>query len=87
MTYTMRLTSRARKQYRRLDKTDQQRINQALDKLAVNPRPAGVKALVGVAGALRIRVGDLRIAYEIHDQKLVILVFYLAHRGDDYRSL
>ncbi|MCA1708890.1 MAG: type II toxin-antitoxin system RelE/ParE family toxin, partial [Actinobacteria bacterium] len=39
-------------------------------------------------GALRIRVGkDYRVVYEIHDEKLLVLVVAIAHRKDVYRAL
>jgi len=33
----------------------------------------------------RIRVGDYRVLYQIHDADLVVLVVRIAHRRDVYR--
>ena len=33
----------------------------------------------------RIRVGDFRIVYEIHDSKLLVLVVRIEHRSSVYR--
>ncbi|MFP7366595.1 type II toxin-antitoxin system RelE/ParE family toxin [Corynebacterium callunae] len=52
----------------------------AIETLASNPRPAGAKMLQGGAGELRIRVGAFRVIYEIHDEKLIVLVLHLGHR-------
>ena len=53
--------------------------------LGNDPRPPGVKALVGEAGLWRIRVGDYRVVYEINDTELIVLVVRIAHRSDVYR--
>lgn len=60
------------------------RILARLAELETNPRPADVKKLKG-REAWRIRVGDYRIIYEIHDRELQVLVITVGHRGDVYR--
>ena len=61
------------------------RIGQAIDALAMNPRPPGGVKLTGEENAWRIRVGDYRVLYEIHDARLVILVIRIANRREAYR--
>lgn len=62
----------------------QKRLDKRLLALQDNPRPPGVKALTGEPGVLRLRVGDYRVLYEVHDAVLIVLVLVLkvAHRGD-----
>ena len=52
--------------------------------ISLNPRPIGVKKLVGRDG-FRIRVGNYRIIYEIQDHICYILVLEIGHRKDIYR--
>jgi len=52
--------------------------------LESNPRPPDVKKLKGRA-AWRVRVGDYRIIYEIHDRELVVIVVTIGHRREVYR--
>jgi mRNA interferase RelE/StbE len=40
---------------------------------------------VGGAGEWRVRTGDYRIIYEIHDGELLVLVVAIGHRRDIYR--
>jgi mRNA interferase RelE/StbE len=60
------------------------RIVQRLRSLELNPRPSDVKKLRGREG-WRIRVGDYRVIYSIHDEELLILVVTLGHRREVYR--
>lgn len=63
------------------------RIGRALDGLAQQPRPAGAQLLSGSTGPTwRIRVGDYRVLYEIHDDELVVLVVAAGHRREIYRG-
>lgn len=68
-----------------LKRLSQDRIIAAIRSLAEEPRPSGVKKLTG-REAWRIRVGNYRIIYEIHDQALIVLVVSIGHRQDVYRS-
>lgn len=52
--------------------------------LESNPRSPDVKKLKG-RNAWRIRVGDYRVIYEIHDRELHILVITVGHRREVYR--
>jgi mRNA interferase RelE/StbE len=69
-----------------LSKPDQKRIQAKIDALAEEPRPRGVKKLKGPEGFLRLRVGDYRIVYSVHDDVLLVLVVRIGHRGDVYRK-
>ena len=61
-----------------------ERILERLAGLETNPRPADVKKLEGRL-AWRIRIGDYRVIYEIHDRELQVIVITVGHRGDVYR--
>ena len=82
--YSVELTSAAAKQVRKLDAPARARVLRALAGLADEPRPSGVKKLVGTDNAWRIRVGDYRVIYEIDDGIVVVVVFRVAHRRDVY---
>ena len=68
-----------------LDAKLKRRIGQAIDALAVNPRPVGCVKLTGEDDVWRVRVGDYRILYEVHDDRLVVLVIRIANRREAYR--
>jgi mRNA interferase RelE/StbE len=63
------------------------RIAVAIDALASDPRPAGVRKLAGGSGdQWRIRVGGYRVLYEIRDAELIVTVAKLVHRRQVYRG-
>jgi mRNA interferase RelE/StbE len=80
-------TPAARRQLARLAPDVQRRLRPAIDRLEYDPRPAGVAQLSGTRGIplWRVRVGDYRVIYEIHDDRLVVLVIRIGHRGQVYR--
>jgi len=84
VTYKIELRPSAVRALRKIDPQYRQRIQAAIALLAQNPRPPGAKALQGRDG-LRIRVGDYRIIYTVHDQVLLVVVVTLGHRRDVYR--
>lgn len=85
--FAVQVDRAAAKLLRKLDRPVQARLVAALAALATEPRPAGVKALAGYPGLLRIRVGDYRIIYAVRDHELIVLVVHLGHRGDVYDTL
>ena len=84
MTYQVILPKSARKELDRLPDDVAGRILARLAGLATNPRPADCKKLKG-RDAWRIRVGDYRVIYEIHDRVLQIIVITVGHRREIYR--
>lgn len=70
---------------KKLPQDVQRRIAGEAARLANNPRPAGVVKMAGDENLWRIRIGDYRLVYEIHDDRLIVLVLRVAHRKDVYR--
>ena len=64
----------------------QRRIVGEVAMLAHNPRPARMVKLAGDDNLWRIRIGNYRVVYEIHDDWLIVLVLRVAHRKDAYRQ-
>jgi mRNA interferase RelE/StbE len=81
--YQVVIEKQAQKQLARISPPYYQNIAEALQNLAVNPRPQGYKKLKGRPG-FRIRVADYRIIYNIEDNILTVFVLIIAHRKDVY---
>ena len=84
MTYRVEVAAAAARQLRQLDRSAQRRVQAAIEGLADEPRPSGAKKLVGGNGEWRVRTGDYRIVYEIHDNVLVVLLIAVGHRREIY---
>lgn len=84
MKYTVLLKPSVAKQIRRFSKKEQIKIIAAAENLAADPRPHGYKKLVDKDGLYRVRVGNYRIIYEIHDRVLQVIVLRVADRREAY---
>ncbi len=84
MKYKLYIEKSAQKELSKIPHPDQTRIINAIQNLAEDPRPSGVKKLSG-RDAWRIRVGKYRVIYEVHDDKLIILVISIGQRKDIYQ--
>ena len=84
MSYDVRWTPRALKEADRLDARIRARVFDAVGGLSVNPRSVAVKKLVARRDLYRLRVGDIRVLFEIHDGALVVLVLSVGHRSEAY---
>ena len=69
---------------RKLDPAAKRRMQAAIELLAEQPRPTAAKKPTGGEGEWRVRTGDYRIIYEIHDQVLLLLVVAIGHRREIY---
>lgn len=61
------------------------RAREAINALAVNPRPSGCKKLKNARNRWRLRIGNYRIVYSIYDKKLLVDVEAVRHRRFVYR--
>jgi len=84
MRYHVILPKSVQKELNRLPDEMVNRILIRLAELEMHPRPPDVKKLKG-RSAWRIRAGDYRVIYEIHDRELQILVVTVGHRREVYR--
>jgi mRNA interferase RelE/StbE len=85
MIYGVDFAKSAQKELRKLAPDTAKRIATAIDKLSHNPRKGPVRPMVG-STSWRMRVGEYRIIYDIHDKKLVILILRIRHRREAYRK-
>ena len=84
--YRVRLLPAAARTLEKVVPSVRHRVKTAIDRLEREPRPAGVKAVSGQAGLLRIRVGDYRIIYRVVDDQLLVLVIRIGHRAEFFRA-
>ena len=84
MNYAIEILRSAEKQLAAIDRQDQPRVIDAIRALSEEPRPSGCKKLTG-RSAWRIRIGVYRVIYEIHDNRLLVLVVVVGHRREVYR--
>ncbi|MEU0305656.1 MULTISPECIES: type II toxin-antitoxin system RelE family toxin [Streptomyces] len=89
MKYAFRFTAAAQRQLRAIDRPAAMRILAALTALGDDPyrEDADIKKLTGPSGLYRLRVGSYRVAYQVEDGELIILVVKVGDRRDVYRSL
>lgn len=83
--YVLRIEPAAQRDLRRLDEKIVKRILDRCARLERDPRHPGAQKLSGYDVQWRVRVGDYRILYEIHDRAREIRVFRVAHRREAYR--
>lgn len=67
-----------------IPKVEVARILKRIDSLADDPRGPGCEKLSGQE-RYRVRQGVYRIVYEIEDDRLIVVVVKVGHRGEVYR--
>ncbi len=85
MTYTLEISNPAKKDFRNIPETFQEKIRSAIRLLSDDPRPDGVVKLKGFKDLYRIRVGDYRIIYSVDDAKKLIIILKVSQRGGAYK--
>jgi mRNA interferase RelE/StbE len=87
MSYTVEILRRAEKTLRDLsDRKLYHRLREAIDALAIEPRPHGCIKLSGAKNIYRVRIGDHRIIYKIEDDRLLVLAVDIGHRREIYHG-
>jgi mRNA interferase RelE/StbE len=85
MAHSIELRPAAQRDLKALPRDVLPRIIKKIDSLSENPRPTGVEKLSGSENSYRVRVGDYRILYGIHDRVLLVLIVKVKHRRESYR--
>ncbi|PIN98235.1 MAG: cytotoxic translational repressor of toxin-antitoxin stability system [Candidatus Diapherotrites archaeon CG10_big_fil_rev_8_21_14_0_10_31_34] len=83
--YQIIFSSKAKKQYLKLEKSVQKRISNSLRRLRFNPERHLTK-LVEIE-AYRLRVGDYRLILELEKDRLIITIIQLEHRKNIYKKI
>ena len=77
--YQVTWSEKASKHLRLLDKPVKKRIADTVNDLAGNPRPPGVKPVIGLPGVFRIREGHYRVLYAVDDDRRTIWIENVRH--------
>ena len=85
--YVVRFAASAEEDLDAIAEPMYRQIRSAIAGLADNPRPPGVLKMAGTKAAYRIRVGQYRVAYEIHDRVLLVMIIAVGNRDKIYSIL
>jgi mRNA interferase RelE/StbE len=87
MTYSIEFRPAVLKSLKRFPKKDLVRIKKKIEGLGQYlPEPNTTK-MKGDNSFHKVRAGDYRIIYEIHADRVVILIVKIGHRKDVYKGL
>ncbi len=84
MSYQIVFTRSAEKDLADIPKSHYQNIVEHIFTHEKNPRPHGQIKLKGYSNTYRLRGGVYRILYEIHYEKITIIIIAIAHRKESY---
>lgn len=85
--FNVLISNQARKFIKKLDNKRRERILVVLETLKSNPMPFRIydlKKLEGIENSYRIRIGNMRITYELLLGEFIIKVRYVGFRGKAY---
>jgi mRNA interferase RelE/StbE len=84
--YELRVKPSVAKDLRGVPKAEVRRILVRIEALRDDPRAPGCEKLAGEGELYRVRQGVYRIVYTIHDERVVVEVIRVGHRGEVYRG-
>lgn len=87
MLYSIEFRPSVLKSLKRFPKKDLVKLKKKIEEFGRNlPNPNTTK-MKGNNSFHRVRSGDYRIIYEIHEERVVILIVKVGHRKDVYKRL
>jgi mRNA interferase RelE/StbE len=87
LTLRVHLLDAAARDLARLDKPAGRRVVERINWLALNHDTIRLEALSGsLAGFYKLRVGDVRVIYEILDAEQTLIIHAIGHRREIYRK-
>ena len=79
--YKISIDKRVLKSFRRIPEKHARQIQEALERLQINPHPQDSKKLQ-VSGGYRVTVGEYRILYTIDEDTATVVVYRIIRRND-----
>ena len=87
MAYTIEFRPAVLKSLKKFPKRDLVRIKKKIEELGSNMPDPKITKMKGENSFHKVRSGNYRIIYEIHNDRLVILLVKIGHRKDVYKKL
>ena len=87
MKYAIEVRPSVLKSLKNIPKRDLLRIKKKIEELGDNLPDSNTSKMKGSNDFYKIRSGSYRIIYEIHDDRIVILMVKIGHRKDVYVNL
>ena len=87
MQYSIEFRPAVLKSLKRFPKRDLVRIKKKIEELGSNLPDPNITKMKGNNSFRKVRSGDYRIIYQIHDDRLIILIVKVGHRKDVYKKL
>lgn len=87
MKYSVEFRPTVLESVKRFPKRDLVKIKKKIDELSNNLPDPAITKMKGNNSFHKVRSGNYRIIYEIHDDKLLILIIKIGHRKDVYKKL
>lgn len=84
--YKLAFTSQAAKELKKLEHGVSKKINEKLQTLVKGTANLDITKMQGIAETYRLRWGDYRIVFEVHQDIITILVIGVGHRREIYRD-
>ena len=84
--YRVELAPAAQKELRKLPAPVRRRLAGPITGLARNPHPSGSRKLRGSTQTWRIRVGPYHIVYDIHTDRLLVVILKVVRRSESTYS-
>lgn len=87
--YKIVMTKRSVKELEKIRKGDKKahaRIVEAVQGLKIDPFPQNSRPLKGQGERHRLRVGEYRVIYVVHQERLELILFRVAPRGGVYKG-
>jgi mRNA interferase RelE/StbE len=85
VAYTIQFKPLALRELERLPRDVQKKLAAKIEALGDDPFPAGCKKMAAIPDTWRVRAGDYRVVYQVHQKVLLVLVLTVGHRKDVYR--
>jgi mRNA interferase RelE/StbE len=85
--YKIIIKDKAIKQLSKIPKKFAIKIDELIQSLSFEPRPANCKKLQGYDNFYRVRFADYRVLYMIEDHALIVEVIQIGNRKDVYDKI